>query len=276
MKVLFKNKTIRIVCIILAFALMLGVISFLFEKPGTAESSTGVLETPTVNVNLTPENGYISFLGDSITTYDGWSNNASYNSTIGNNGVYYTSDKMPVYSTYWHKVASAFGMGLCVNNSWDGARVTDTKAGIPDGKTRAAQLHNDNKGISPDVIVINLGTNDLANGIGEDEFISAYKDMLDVIKADYPEATIFCCGILPESRNDDNGEIEKRLDYYNDALYELSDEYQFYFISPAYPFISWEYESDTFVDSSGLRVHPNVAGMNKLAKWIISEMKGKI
>ena len=42
-----------------------------------------------------PENSdkkYISFMGDSISTYEGWSNGTSYNSTIGGNKVWYPNN----------------------------------------------------------------------------------------------------------------------------------------------------------------------------------------
>ena len=88
MKRLLNNNIIRIVAMFLVIVLLVSGISIMFKKPNSSESSSVVLETPTVKIELTAKNGYISFLGDSITTYDGWSNNASYNSTIGNNGVY--------------------------------------------------------------------------------------------------------------------------------------------------------------------------------------------
>ena len=275
MKRLLNNNIIRIVAMFLVIVLLVSGISIMFKKPNSSESSSVVLETPTVKIELTAKNGYISFLGDSITTYDGWSNNASYNSTIGNNGVYYTSSKMPVYKTYWHRVASALGMGLCVNNSWDGARVTDTKEGIPDGKTRAAQLHNDVQGIFPDVIIVNLGTNDIANGIDYRTVIEAYSDMLTVIKQNYPNADVYCCGLLQESRNDDHGDKEKNLTWFNDALYELCIEQECYFIYNSLPLLNWDYKTDTIVDSNGLRVHPNTTGMEKLAQAILKFMRGK-
>lgn len=45
----------------------------------------------------------VSVLGDSISTYQGVSNNASYNSTIGSNAVYYSAGTLGIHraDTWW-------------------------------------------------------------------------------------------------------------------------------------------------------------------------------
>ena len=116
---------------------------------------------------------YISILGDSISTYEGFSNDASNNSTTGNNLVYYTGSGainfrglLDHMDTYWYRLILDLDMDLCVNNSWSGSRVFDT-ARMPD---RAGELDNDNgtpndpsDDISPDVIIFYMGINDLHN-----------------------------------------------------------------------------------------------------------------
>jgi len=229
---------------------------------GTSSGSDVKLPTLSVGSQLDDTEGYISFLGDSITTYSGYSNNTAYNSTIGGNGVYYTSSKMIVNETWWYQTAVALNMGLCVNNSWDGSRVTDTKATIPSGVERASELHNDNTGKKPDVIVIYMGTNDVGNGIALETFEAAYTEMLNVVKTNYPTADVYCCTLLPESRTE--GRTEE-LEAYNDSIKTMTQNAGYTVIDFYEEISDWDYTSDTFVDGT-LRVHPTAAGMDKLSR----------
>ena len=264
----FKSMALLIASVLAIIA----VCSFLIGGTRTKEDTKKPdVEIPEVSVGseLPPTNGYISFLGDSITTYEGWSNNADYNSTIGNNGVYYNSSKMDVTDTWWYQVAKEAGYGLCVNNSWDGARVTDTKEGIPSGLERASQLHNDNLGITPDVIIVYLGTNDIANEIDDDTVKNEFLNMMADIVTNYPDAKIYACGVLPESRNvDDMGSLE----YFNLKASEFagtSDLLDYTFIDLNSLIPDWDYTTDTFVDGE-LRVHPTAEGMDKITEAVLS------
>ena len=76
----------------------------------------------------------ISILGDSVSTYTDYSNNIKYNTTIGNNSVYYNNykeDRHPVHmsltleDTWWMQVIEELDLQLCVNNSWSGSRIYD-------------------------------------------------------------------------------------------------------------------------------------------------------
>ena len=110
----------------------------------------------------------LSILGDSISTYLGISNNTSYNTTIGNNAVYYntTTHKLlkSVDETWWMQTMDALGLSLCVNNSWSGSCASDRESpgtGSVAYQSRCTQLHNDNTNTNPDIIAIYLGTNDI-------------------------------------------------------------------------------------------------------------------
>lgn len=265
-----NNSTVRVVCFILAVLVVVGMCSFLLGIDKKETYTSTPLNPPQIGSNLGSDNGYISFLGDSITTFDGWSNSDKYNSTISDNGFYYTSSKMSVTDTWWYQVADELGLGLCCNNSWDGARVSNTKVNIPDGKTRAKEMHNDIFNVMPNVIVVYLGTNDLANGVSLDVFSAAYAEMLSAIKTNYAAATVYCCTILPESRNADK---QNELISFNQAICELSEEYGCDVIDFYENITDWDYLKDTFVDGS-MRVHPNANGMDKLSNCAIDKMKG--
>lgn len=115
----------------------------------------------------------ISIIGDSISTFEGYSNNASNNSTTGNNAYYYstseTSGLSAVDHTYWMKLIDALDMELCVNNSWSGGRVYGkSETSYKDSSVfRSTQLHRDAGGqrVEPDVIVFFYGINDINNKV---------------------------------------------------------------------------------------------------------------
>lgn len=101
-----------------------------------------------------------SILGDSISTFSGYSNNASNtNNTIGSNDIYYNGSNYitDVNQTWWKQVANKTQMNVLVNNSYSGDKLS-TK-----GQTRCVQLHDntgENAGTNPDVIAVYLGIND--------------------------------------------------------------------------------------------------------------------
>ena len=89
-----KNKKIKlksVVPLLLVITTILGAIGFFSKGNSHVSGQTVKVPSLTIGSDLSGENVYISFLGDSITTYEGWSNNGESNSTIANNGVYYDS-----------------------------------------------------------------------------------------------------------------------------------------------------------------------------------------
>ncbi len=126
-------------------------------------------------LNLAGKN--VSILGDSISTFDGYSNDVTNtNSTLlGNNSWYGASlgAVNDVNETWWMQSINEYNMNLLVNNSASGSLVfsDSNTAGY---KTRAVNLHDnigENSGTNPDMIWIYMGNNDAKN----------YKDSLDTI-----------------------------------------------------------------------------------------------
>ena len=136
-----------------------------------------------VNLAAILNGKYVSVLGDSISTFNGYSNDATVNNTIGGNGPRYdvgTADTKPgsycllesVNDTWWMDFANRSGMKLLVNNSWAGSQVFGGKTS--DGRVipaayldRCVNLHDNtlennpgNKVIDPDVVFVYLGIND--------------------------------------------------------------------------------------------------------------------
>ena len=258
-----KEKVLTVLMIFVIIA-CLGVTAGLF-----ASANVSPADSDKVEKTNSFKGKYVSFLGDSITTFEHWSNNGNANSSISGNGFYYSSDDMSASDTWWFQVVKALELNLCVNNSWDGARVTDTKEGIPSGSERAVQLHNDVSGIYPDIIVIYLGTNDLGNGISSSDFESAYSNMLRVIQTKYPAADVYCCTLLEESRNANNS---TGLAEYNQLIRELAEDKGYGVIDFYQDIPGWNYLTDTINDGT-LRVHPTAEAMKKLSECAISSIK---
>ena len=178
---------------------------------------------------------YLSILGDSITTWDGWSNVAPSSTS---SAVYYPlqtvkNSMTTVDQTYWKKLVDRTGMNLLVNNAWSGSTVSKFWSGyiVDTENDRCNQLHKN--GINPDYILINMGTNDFDHmgktinrvsptgsgttayygpqGMGKwdgragqkvpdltsspNTFREAYAVMLGRLKKNYPLAKIFCCTV---------------------------------------------------------------------------------
>ena len=114
----------------------------------------------------------LSILGDSISTFDGISNSAQINSTIGNNAVWNsTSRNFHDYTdVYWGQVLEQLDMNLGVCNAWSGSKVygfgNGQTTGIDNMLGRASELDRDD-GTQPDLILVYMGINDLRDGSPE-------------------------------------------------------------------------------------------------------------
>ncbi len=248
----------------------------------------------------------VSILSHSISTYDGVSNNANINSTIGNNDIYYTEGRYGVYQkdTWWQQVIDALGMELLVNNSWSGScvympRKGEASIGYGD---RAVNLHNDYTGEEPDIIFVYLGCNDFAyykdtfgqaddvdyvsliqdNGDGTFTYsepqttCEAYAIMLHKVQNRYPDAEIYC--MTSTARR----ETDYAEDTYPDAGQptEYSAELQQVATKYGFPVVDLENaipkEVELFDEYMGdKRAHPNALGMDQITNEVLSVMLGK-
>ncbi len=142
---------------------------------------------------------YFSIIGDSASTYEGYlpEGYPAFYSYYNASGIYGYRE------TWWGQVLEHFGARLLVNNSYSGSYVSkpencETESyGCSD--KRCSGLASD--GVSPDHIVVWMGLNDVGAGFpltSADKsdlsvFENAYALMLDKIKHNYPNATIWCC-----------------------------------------------------------------------------------
>ena len=199
----------------------------------------------------------LSVFGDSISTYNGISQNIDYNSTIGGNALWYNPGAISescLYDhtyTYWGSMLRELGMDLCVNNSWSGDSLGSGRF-----KTRAKQLHN-NDGVGPDVVVVYFGINDCwGNGrnvgnllelienkgnkktddIVEDWYDDTiakkgdctswdelYATLLNTIMLEYPGAKIICVGLAHNGAKADYPSADKWVPLYNESIRAITD-----------------------------------------------------
>ncbi len=226
----------------------------------------------------------ISFMGDSISTFEGWSNNAAYNSTLADNRVMYNKSGSPEYQnlvsvdeTWWKKTVDKLGLELCVNNSYSGSRVTSggnfpSETGCGD---RAINLHNDNTGVNPDIIVIYMGTNDyqqIGGTMTVDKFAEDYTLMVQKIKDKYPNADVYLCTL----HHYDNVKAGKAIapSAYNAKIESIAADYDcnvvdFYNGTSVTPDNLEYYTVDLMIDSADISlVHPNASGMAKMYECV--------
>ncbi|MBQ9794955.1 MAG: prolyl oligopeptidase family serine peptidase, partial [Clostridia bacterium] len=248
----------------------------------------------------------VSILSHSASTYDGVSNNTAYNSTIGDNDVYYTEGRHGVYrkDTWWQQVIDVLDMRLLVNNSWSGSCVLQPRKGEASVtyKDRAVNLHNDHTGEEPDIIWVYIGGNDFAyykdtygkaadvdydalikaNGDGSYTYAEptttceAYAITLHKAATRYPEAEIYC--ITSTARR----EVDYTGDSYPDAGQPTEYSAQLWEVAAhfGYPVVDLEkaIPKDVEIFDSLMgdkRAHPNAEGMDRISEELLSVMLGR-
>lgn len=274
---------------LLCLTLVSGV-STLFEPNEDVVVTDKQTQDVVVNDNVL-EGQYISFLGDSITTLEGISDSATYNTTLTSNQSRYYANDIAFTSTeatleldswkdtYWGKTVTELNLELCVNNSWRGTSVSTARgADSCTSGTRATQLHNDNENITPDIIVIYIGTNDKSASapvLGYESiddlydgtsytadcsyFDVAYATMVLKVKNRYPNAEIYLCNLI---YNDDLGNS------YNEAIAKIATEFNCNLVDFSSLVSAWDWSDHTM---DGL--HPNEAGFEMMAECLIDAIK---
>ena len=144
----------------------------------------------------------ISILGDSISTYQGYT-------TPG--GVYYDlftamfAEMRGVEDTWWMQVIQGLGGRLEVNDSFSGTTVAGSDPLCACSDKRTSSLGD------PDVILVFMGTNDYGYRVDVLDFERDYRSMLRKLRNNYPNAEIWCGTLLWSYCVKDDG-----LNYYLD------------------------------------------------------------
>lgn len=267
----------RLQIILMAFA----AASLFFVSCGSRTELSSVSESSESSQRVKK----ISFLGDSISTYAGWSNNMEANATIGGNAVWfpntnYAGADMDVEKTWWYLSATELEYSICVNNSWSGSVIKD----VSTYDIRARNLYHESEG-DPDIVVIFMGVNDFALGtpVGDydgtgpavdypSDFSEAYGRTVSVILDCYGDAEVYCCTFLPDRKRFSESVNGKRIDEeeYNQAIRTISENLGVKLI---------DLYRDSGITSSNIaeytvdRLHPNEAGMALIAKTVAETIR---
>ena len=149
------------------------------------------------------QNAYVSFLGDSITTYEGII-------PEGFPTYYPAGDVNDISKTWWNIALTKSSMKLLMNNSYSGSYVSQGEM-YGASEKRLELLSKD--GIDPDVVVIYMGTNDLTHYIKLSKFEIMYNRMIENIRKMYDDAEIYVL-TMPYNKYGDNF-IEPRINMNN-------------------------------------------------------------
>lgn len=222
----------------------------------------------------------ISFLGDSITTLEGYNPDGAL--------VYYNEEMADetgvkeITHTWWGKLIEYLKADILVNDSFSGSTVSQELWGMMyPSAISPMRLNNLRKhDIDPDIIIVNMGTNDYANGVEIDikenleetdysYFKPAYEFMVSKLKEKYPTTEIWLM-TLAKTKNvkESNAVYPKELtayniENYNQVIREIATKYACKLIDiskndMAYESIDW--------------FHPNKEGMITIFEAVKNEL----
>lgn len=147
---------------------------------------------------------------------------------------------------YTYKFAEKLGM-LLHNASVFGSRVWQNPAW--DSATR--RLHKDIIAFNPEVIIVALGTNDLSDGVSQQDFQRDYSQLITQIRRGTPNSKVVALGLF--KRKDIS---EFKVMQFSRIVATVSQENNILFIDP----YNWLTEED-LMDN----VHPSIESQKKLA-----------
>lgn len=264
------------------------------QKEGTAVVSD-TLETHAI-ADEQKSHLRIAILGDSISTFDGFSPSG----TTGYDGERYKSyyprgDVRKVNNTWWYKVAVSLGIDPdnLSNCSWSGSCVTGDSSSTVNAfagcsSRRITDLSY--RGI-PDLIICYISCNDwagnvpLGNWSTEDRFpedgkIStlreAYALMIHKIQVSFPESIIICLTNLDDTKRDktpgwpSNNSKGVSVEEWNRNIKEVSNALGCYTIDLQDAGIDYYNVSSLTVDNG---LHPNDKGMTLIANKASKEIQ---
>ena len=206
----------------------------------------------------------LSILGDSISTYQGVSNDSSVNSTLLYNPSFYRSP-FSLEKTYWMILINELEMKLCVNNSWSGGNLSGI--GDPDsGVNRAHQLSTDS-GEKPDFVIVFMGINDLGRNVPVDRFASDYERTLAIIKSNAPDVKV-CCVNLPDRYED----LKYRTELFNKAISDaVANAGEDFFVADLF---CSRLNNDFYYLNTVDGLHPDEDGARIIAEVVLDSFRG--
>lgn len=209
----------------------------------------------------------LSILGDSVSTYYGYSNNKEANASTAYNPCFYTNRLFPWEQTYWGILLKELSLTLCVNNSWSGGNLSGRD--IPAaGVNRANYLSRDDGG-QPDLVIVFMGLNDLGRRVDVNVFSADYERALLTIREKHPSAKV-CCINLP----DRDPYFKERTILFNDAISCAAKAAgEDFFIADLF---NSRLNNDDYYNNTVDGLHPDEDGMRIIAQVVIDAIKANI
>lgn len=245
------------------------------------------------------KNKKISILGDSISTYQGYlASDAPGYDGAAYAYLYPAGNVQDVNNTWWKKLINETGMILVKNCAWsdsecegDSEATTTAQAGCSD--RRISDLKNGDT--IPDIIIAYIGVNDWGHGkaLGTfsdsdlipsegviTNFANAYTIMVDKIQRTYPTTKLFCCTLLNTGyvNYDTSGPgsypaINRNnvtLNAFNNVIIDIVNNLGATLIDLR----KCGFNFHNFTEYTiGDKLHPNIAGMELLEKYIKNQLE---
>ncbi len=134
---------------------------------------------------------YISIVGDSISTYYGYT--PIYDVFYDDNNSSYTNINS-VKDTWWMQVIKSMQSQLLVNDSYAGSTIFKNGYQGANSPWRISRLKS--KTTLPDLILIFAGLNDVGNYVPVDIFKLNYTELLKELMQQYPSASIWASTLI--------------------------------------------------------------------------------
>jgi len=199
----------------------------------------------------------IEFIGNSITCgygNEGKSHNEHFSYTTENNYLTYgriTAEKLDA------EYVAVCRSGIGVYQSYDGSK-TFVQPLLYDEIAMNSKAKWNYQSNEPDIVVIELGSNDVAKPLNSTAFINAYIQFIKKIRNNYPHASIVCAA-GPNEKGDSSVKFQS---YVNTVVqyFALTDKQVYYFnFSP--------------VESNGSDWHPDVKAHEMMAAELTAYLK---
>ena len=220
-------------------------------------------------------NKTISVIGDSISTYSGYSSN---------NNFYPKGNVDSANEMWWKRTADSLGMDICKINALSGRRLTTTKTGNTSAVEKCTNIANNGK--EPDVIISFIGINDYINGVelgrmngsklnltsavssNTTAFVDAYCVMINKLRRTYPDSKIVLC-TLPTGCVDAKNKNGDSIANWNNQIRQIANQFGLKTIN----FDKSSMNSNNRCNATIDGIHPNSVGQNYLASKAISDLK---
>ena len=251
---------------------------------------------------------YLSILGDGISMSAGEPDSSANNTTVSDNnrtagntlGIYSSTNELGIGENwtklYWGQVLTANSMNLLVNNSvhqgllWSNPAASvasgDALTAFVPGADRTGELDGNKGELSdkdPDVIFLYMGTEDRKQTdlvTNSEAFATRYREAIGEIKADCPNAQIYCFTTMAFydtgiNQNTDYvgyagigqtyGSSNKRMTNVNNHIRTIASEYENVTLVDIADIITKENYLEFFPDKTTM-ITPTVDAHNEIAK----------